>query len=239
MKAPAFQFYVRDWILSRSVQKMNGEEVKAYIYLLCESWLEDPRATLPNNEEELARMAQVSTEKWHRVKPKVMANFKLLDDRWINEKLLGISENQSKFKNWGKLGGNPKLTKNKEFEPKKVNPIVNPIVNGSLNPIVNLATATSSATATNASNLKREGFKKPEPSQVEEYGKSISFEVDGKKFCDYYDARGWKLGKGVSMRDWKAAVRTWKGNDFNNGSKPTETKPTYSFDFLDKKQKTT
>lgn len=154
MKAPAFQFYVRDWILSRSVQKMSGEEVKAYVYLLCEAWLEVPRATLPNDDEELSRMAQISLEKWLKIKGKVMANFELKGDRLVNIKLLEISGNQSKFQKWGKLGGNPHLSKNEEFEPKQVNPMVNPMVNGGVNPLVNLATAAASAAA--SSTLKQE-----------------------------------------------------------------------------------
>jgi len=55
--------------------------------------------------------------------------------------------------------------------------------------------------------------KKAKPSsaqQVTEYAQSISFNIDGQAFMDFYEARGWKLNKGLPMKDWKAAVRTWK-----------------------------
>ena len=54
-------------------------------------------------------------------------------------------------------------------------------------------------------------FIRPKPSEVEDYAKQIGFSLDGDYFCDYYEARGWKLSTGP-MKDWKAAVRTWKRN---------------------------
>lgn len=60
--------------------------------------------------------------------------------------------------------------------------------------------------------VKQQRFKVPDPDEVTEYAKSIDFVLDGAKFCNYYEARGWQIGK-FKMRDWKAAVRTWKIND--------------------------
>ena len=36
--------------------------------------------------------------------------------------------------------------------------------------------------------------------------------VDPQKFIDWYEARGWLVGK-TKMKDWQAAVRTWERND--------------------------
>ncbi len=55
-------------------------------------------------------------------------------------------------------------------------------------------------------------FVPPTPKEVEEYAKTIKFVVDGRKFCDYYETRGWMIGKS-KMKSWKAALRTWKSND--------------------------
>ena len=72
---------------------------------------------------------------------------------------------------------------------------------------------------TKKSTRTREGFVRPTPQDVEEYSKSIGFALDGNAFCDYYEARGWKYKGGVAMKDWKAAVRTWKTKrgDFDVG----------------------
>lgn len=56
---------------------------------------------------------------------------------------------------------------------------------------------------------KSKRFKKPSHDDVTQYAKSIGFELDGKLFVDFYEARGWLSGKTV-IQDWKAAVRTWK-----------------------------
>jgi len=56
-------------------------------------------------------------------------------------------------------------------------------------------------------------FIKPNIKDIEEYAKSISFTLTGSKFFNYYEARGWKYKGNVAMKDWKAAVRTWKENN--------------------------
>jgi len=52
-------------------------------------------------------------------------------------------------------------------------------------------------------------FIKPTPEAVTEYAKSIEFEMDGQAFVDFYVSKGWMVGKSP-MKDWQAAVRTWK-----------------------------
>ena len=59
----------------------------------------------------------------------------------------------------------------------------------------------------------RVSFQKPAPDEVTAYAKEIGFDLDGEKFVDHYAARGWKYKGGVAMKDWRAAVRTWKKND--------------------------
>ena len=52
-------------------------------------------------------------------------------------------------------------------------------------------------------------FCKPTPKQVVEYGQSRGFPIDGEEFCDFYESKGWVVGKSP-MKDWQAAVRTWE-----------------------------
>lgn len=58
---------------------------------------------------------------------------------------------------------------------------------------------------------KEEGtrFVRPTLEQVTDYCKERQNFVDPQRFIDYYTANGWKVGKN-SMKDWKAAVRTWE-----------------------------
>lgn len=66
-------------------------------------------------------------------------------------------------------------------------------------------------------------FQKPTPQQVTEYAASIDFVLDGEAFCDFYESKGWKIGKSP-MVDWKAAVRTWRRMDRKRYGQPTPVK---------------
>lgn len=56
----------------------------------------------------------------------------------------------------------------------------------------------------------RKRFTPPTLAEVTAYCRERQNAIDPQRFIDYYTARGWKLNK-TSMKDWKAAVRTWEG----------------------------
>lgn len=64
---------------------------------------------------------------------------------------------------------------------------------------------------------KSKRFIKPTVEHIEEYMNSRqqrhNFTAD--KFFNYYESKGWMIGKN-KMKDWKAAIRTWEGNDTKN-----------------------
>ena len=67
-------------------------------------------------------------------------------------------------------------------------------------------------------------FVKPTPKEVNDYAKEIDFKLDGDYFCDWNEARGWLISKNP-MKDWKAAIRTWKRNAKNfEPNTPTKIK---------------
>jgi hypothetical protein len=53
-------------------------------------------------------------------------------------------------------------------------------------------------------------FIPPTPQEVTEYAASIGFKIDGDYFCNSYQAKGWIYSGTTPLRDWRAAVRTWK-----------------------------
>jgi hypothetical protein len=69
-------------------------------------------------------------------------------------------------------------------------------------------------------------FVKPEPCEVTVYAKSIGYNLDGNQFCDHYASKDWKVGK-TPMKDWKAAVRTWKRSD--EQKKKPQQKPNFGW----------
>ena len=64
--------------------------------------------------------------------------------------------------------------------------------------------------------ITRTKFLPPSAEEVKAYCIERGNNVDAERFVDYYTANGWKVGKN-SMKDWKAAVRTWERGD-NNGT---------------------
>lgn len=62
------------------------------------------------------------------------------------------------------------------------------------------------------SESKRKKFQKPTVEQIQAYCDERKNDVNPSLFYDYYEARGWVVGKSP-MKDWKAAVRTWERND--------------------------
>ena len=53
-------------------------------------------------------------------------------------------------------------------------------------------------------------FTPPTVDQVLAYCRERRNMVDPQRFVDFYEANGWKQGKGKPIVDWKAAVRTWE-----------------------------
>jgi hypothetical protein len=84
-------------------------------------------------------------------------------------------------------------------------------------------TETGKKTLPNNNTNNKNTFIRPTAEQINEYSKEIGFTLDGSQFIDHYEARGWLIGKNP-MKDWKAAVRTWKRN--SNQFTPQQTQNT-------------
>ena len=52
-------------------------------------------------------------------------------------------------------------------------------------------------------------FVAPSVSEVKQYIEEKGYHVDAEQFVDFYDSKGWMVGKN-KMKDWKASVRTWE-----------------------------
>ena len=54
-------------------------------------------------------------------------------------------------------------------------------------------------------------FIPPTEAEVREYCEQRKNSVDAAAFVNFYESKGWMIGKN-KMKDWKAAVRTWERN---------------------------
>jgi len=64
-------------------------------------------------------------------------------------------------------------------------------------------------------NKKVARFQKPTLLELKTYMLEIGMADVSEKWFDYYESNGWLVGKN-KMKNWKAAVRTWKNNNLSN-----------------------
>ena len=62
--------------------------------------------------------------------------------------------------------------------------------------------------------ISKKNFVKPNVDDVRKYCVERKNSVDAQKFVDFYEAKGWMIGKN-KMKDWKACVRTWERKQKN------------------------
>ena len=59
---------------------------------------------------------------------------------------------------------------------------------------------------------KSRAFTAPSLYEISAYCRERNSSVDPQRFLDFYESKGWMVGKN-KMKDWKAAIRTWEQRD--------------------------
>lgn len=85
--------------------------------------------------------------------------------------------------------------------------------------------------------IKEKVFIKPTVEEIFNYCKERKNKVNPEQFFDYYESKGWFVGK-TKMKDWKSAVRTWERNNFqtNKQVKKSESVVYYSQEEIDRQK---
>lgn len=80
----------------------------------------------------------------------------------------------------------------------------------STNPTVNVSDSVSDSDSDNGIDIDKEKNTIPPPIfLIEKYCKERNNGIDANYFYDWYQTRGWKVGKD-KMKDWQSAIRTWE-----------------------------
>lgn len=110
------------------------------------------------------------------------------------------------------------------FESNEIVPCNQPLTNDA-SKVAQLASTlhTNARPETETETYKPEAersYVRPTLEEVSAYCVTRQNHVDPEKWFDYYTSNGWRVGRN-SMKDWKAAVRTWEkngfGGEFSNG----------------------
>ena len=99
---------------------------------------------------------------------------------------------------------------------------------GALNPALNPAPIIDNTTYYQEKTIKdetrkvekRTRFSPPTADDVRAYCAESGYHVDADRFCDFYAAKGWRIGN-TPMKDWRAAVRNWAKRENGPGRAAT------------------
>jgi hypothetical protein len=75
-------------------------------------------------------------------------------------------------------------------------------------------------------------FEKPKIDEIKKYCKDRKNGVDSEAWFDFYESKGWMIGKN-KMVNWQAAVRTWE----RKGNAPTQKRRDETNETLEKMKK--
>lgn len=84
----------------------------------------------------------------------------------------------------------------------------------------------------NETNVVKASVIPPPIEWIEDYCKERNNGIDPQKFFDFYESKGWKVGK-EKMKNWQACVRTWENRD-KKEQKEDHKKQQYDFAALQK-----
>src|SRR5947208_3297321 len=87
MKAPAFQFYPKQWLGDDNVLLMDWDARALHLHYMCIAWQQVPACSLPDDDELLHRWANLHPD-WDRIKKQVFRAWKLENGRWYQAGLL-------------------------------------------------------------------------------------------------------------------------------------------------------
>ncbi len=77
---------------------------------------------------------------------------------------------------------------------------------------------------------KTKKFIKPKIDEIKAYCQERNNNVDPEKFFNYYESKGWFIGKN-KMKNWKAAIRTWEKNNFEKNKNSNQNYLQHDTDF--------
>jgi hypothetical protein len=110
MRAPAFQFYPKQWLGDDKVMAMDWDARAMHMHLMCISWQQEPPCTLPDDDDMIRRWLG-NPRRWNVLKQQVFSAWKLIDGRWVQSGLLTQFQKQSAYIETRKHGANARWSK--------------------------------------------------------------------------------------------------------------------------------
>ena len=113
-----------------------------------------------------------------------------------------------------------------EIQPLEIQPLENPAqLNTNILNTKESNTNRLSIKDSEKRKIKEKNIIPPSKELVESYIQENRLNVDADRFIDYYDSKGWIVGK-TKMKDWQATLRNW-----DRRNKPEQTDKKVELDF--------
>jgi uncharacterized protein YdaU (DUF1376 family) len=177
--------------------------IEHYIYRELMDWYYLDESPIPKITQVVSRRLRLVSENNQTLLDVLQEFFTETENGWVHARIeREITAYQSRAEAArvnGSKGGRP-------VKPRKTQPVnlANPEkpkakLTSNQEPVTNITTTTT----------------RPSVSDVAAYVETREIKINPQSFVDYYSANGWKVGRN-SMKDWKAAVRTWEKNQHGN-----------------------
>jgi hypothetical protein len=198
---PWFRLY-SEFAFDPKMQTISETLQRRYIMLLCLKCHGD----LPGlNDVQLSGALRISIEELHETH-KILLSLGIITEnydipKWSERQY--ISDHSS--------------IRVKKYREKKNETLLKRKCNGNVTPPDTDTDTDSEQIQKKEKNVKK-NFIRPTSEELLKYILDNKYSVDPDSFLDYYETRGWMLGK-VKMKNWQAAVRTWERNNKNKPNK--------------------
>lgn len=201
-----FPFYAGEYL--KDTMHLNTEQHGAYCLMLMHGW--QGGGYIPDDNEQLASITRLGSSKWLAYASVLLAfwHHDATNHRYYQKRLLQEFERASRVSvtkaDIGRLGGLAKKQNQSKCLP---NATANATANAEQLP-PHLPPQSQSQDPLYKETRKR--FQKPTIEEVKlECAKIGLPEIEAEKFFNFYESKGWLVGKNP-MRSWKGALANWK-----------------------------
>lgn len=178
-RLPYLPLYVNDLTSDELVEAMSTEEFGAYMFLLFKAWKSDPPATIPDDDQTLARYSRLTIKRWLACRERILAPWKPCgDNRLVQKRLLQVhGEVMARInqkREAGAKGGRSRVARIEAQNPSTAQaPLEAPLKHrldfaSSETPSRSQAEAKQSKSKTNTKNVSNDTFTPPNP--LDEFG---------------------------------------------------------------------
>ena len=192
----------------KRITKELGVEGYGIYFMLLEVLRDQPQMQYPMDDIDLLADEFRTSEQKVRT---VICNYKLFDvttdHRFFSPKLIEYMEPYFKMKEQRRIAG----LKSGESRQRKA------LSQSNDERPLNDRSTTDEQSKGEESKEKKRSVIPPKIEWIKDYCSERKNNIDYNRFYDFYESKGWMVGKG-KMKDWEASIRTWEKDSKN--SKP-------------------